>query len=119
MMKDIYEKMDDVVELLKSRECVSKIKIVEEKMENDPEVLSLAMEFENAQKEYSASLNHYEEGSKEILEAQKKLYEKKLKLDSHPIVEEYYSLLKEVNEPLRYIEMKLLSLFKINKGSCK
>lgn len=118
-MKDIYSKIDELGELLISRECVTKIKEVEKRMENDPEVISLYLEFDKVQREYSSSLNHYEEDSKEVISLQKLLYEKKLKLDSHPLVEEYYSLLKEVNEPLRYLEMKLLSRFKINKGSCK
>ena len=118
-MKDIYTKIDELSEILNSRECISKIKEIETKMENDPSVISLVMEFEKAQRDYSSSLNHYEEDSSEVLGYQKILYEKKLKLDSHPLVEEYYSLLKEVNEPLRYLEMKLLSQFKINKGSCK
>ena len=118
-MKDIYQKIDEISELIKSRECVNKIKEVEKKMEEDPSVISLVLEFEKAQRDYSSSLNHYEENSKEVLEYQRILYKKKLNLDTHPLVEEYYSLLKEVNEPLRYLEMKLLSLFKNNMGSCK
>ena len=118
-MKDIYEKIDEISELLKSRECVNKIKEIEKKMEEDSSVIVLVLEFEKAQRDYSSSLNHYEEDSKEVLECQKVLYQKKLELDTHPLVEEYYSLLKEVNEPLRYLEMKLLSQFKINKSSCK
>ena len=114
-MGDIYQRIEDISKELKSRDCVNKIKEVEKEMENDLEVISLVMDFENAQREYSSSLNHYDENSKEVLQCQKKLFEMKLKLDTHPLVEKYYSLLKEVNEPLRYIEMKLLSLFKIKK----
>ena len=117
-MKDIYQKISELEEELKSRECVRKIKEVEEKMENDPEVIALALAFEKAQREYSSSLNHYDENSNEVLSYQKILFEKKMALDTHPIVEEYYSLLREVNEPLRYIEMKLLSLFKIKGTGC-
>lgn len=117
-MSDIHFKIGEISELIKSRECVSKIKEIEKKMENSPEVIRLVLDFEKAQREYSSSLNHYEEDSLEVLNYQKILYQKKLKLDTHPLVEEYYSLLKEVNEPLRYLEMKLLSLFKNNKGGC-
>lgn len=118
-MKDIYTKLDELSEILNSRECISKLKEIEKQMENDPCVISLVMEFEKAQRDYSSGLNHYEEDSKEVLALQKILYERKLQLDSHPLVSKYYELLKEVNEPLRYLEMKLLSQFKINKGSCK
>lgn len=118
-MNDIYTKIDKISNVLNSRECLKQIKEIEKKMENDQEVILLVMEFEKAQREYSSSLNHYDEDSKEVLFYQKKLYDKKLKLDSHPLVEEYYSLLKEVNEPLRYLEMKLLSLFTFKNGSCK
>ena len=90
-MKDIYSNIEEISDLLKNRECNQKIKEVERKMESNEEV-----------KNY-----------------QRILYQKKLELDSHPIVKEYYSLLKEVNEPLRYLEMKLLSRFKISKTSCK
>lgn len=118
-MDDIYSKLDELSKLLNSRECVSKIRDVEKKMENDSTVIALVLEFEKAEREYSSALNHYDESSKEVMEYQKILYQKKLILDTHPLVEEYYSLLKEVNEPLRYLEMKLLSQFKFNKGSCK
>ena len=119
-MKDIYTTIDEISELLNSRTCLIEIKEIEKEMESNQEVIDLVMKFESVQREYSSGLNHYDENSKELLEIQKRLYEAKLNLDSHPLVEKYYSLLSEVNEPLRYLEMKLLSLFKINKGdSCK
>ena len=55
-MKDIYTKIDELSEILNSRECISKIKEIETKMENDPSVISLVMEFEKAQRDYSSSL---------------------------------------------------------------
>lgn len=118
-MKDIYVKIDELSDILNSRDCIKKIKKIEKKMENDEEVIRLVLDFEKAQREYSSSLNHYSEDSLEVRNFQKLLYEKKLILDSHPLVKEYYSLLKEVNEPLRYLEMKLLSKFKISSSSCK
>lgn len=117
-MNDIYTKIDEISSLIKNRECVTKIKLIEKQMECDEEVLRLVIDFETAQREYSICLNHYDENSKEAKAYQKNLFEKKLILDSHPLIKKYYELLKEVNEPLRYIEMKLLSLFKIDKGKC-
>ena len=117
-MEDIYRRIDEISEALKRRECNKKIKEIEQKMESNKEVIALVLAFEKAQREYSSSLNRYEENSPEVKNAQRILYQKKLELDSHPIVKEYYLLLKEVNEPLRYLEMKLLSRFKINKSSC-
>ena len=118
-MKDIYSNIEEISDLLKNRECNQKIKEVERKMESNEEVILLVLAYEKAQREYSSSLNHYDEESEEVKNYQRILYQKKLELDSHPIVKEYYSLLKEVNEPLRYLEMKLLSRFKISKTSCK
>lgn len=117
-MDDIYKKIDEIRESLINRDCVTKIKNIEKIMEEDEEVIKLVIAFENAQREYSSCLNHYDENSLEAKKYQRILFERKYELDSHPIVKEYYELLKEVNEPLRYIEMKLLSLFKFNNGGC-
>lgn len=117
-MNDIYQKIDEIGLLLKNRESVVEIKKIEHQMETNEEVIKLVIDFEKAQNEYSFALKHYDEESIEVKKTQKNLYEKKKILDSHPLVNKYYQLLKEVNEPLRYLEMKLLSLFKINKGGC-
>ena len=53
----------------------------------------------------------------------KKLFEKvketKTILDSHPLVIEYYRIFSEVNEPLNYIQFKLISLFNHKGLTCE
>lgn len=118
-MKDIYEEIEKLSSRLNNREEVKKLKEIENKMENDLEVLKLANEFSLAQSEYNSCLNHYDMNSEEAKKVQKKLYEAKLKLDSHPLVKEYYSYLKDVNEPLRYLEFNLFDKFKNKAHKCE
>ena len=108
-MKDIHEKMDDISDLIKGREVYQRLKEIESKMNEDLEVLKLANDFNLAQSEYNSCLNHYAFESEEAKKYQRRLYEAKLSLDEHPLIKEYYECLKEVNEPLRYLEFNLLN----------
>lgn len=117
-MKDIHEEIIELGEKLNSREEVQRLIELEKRLKEDEEVLKLAHDFSLAQSEYNSCLNHYDFESKEASVYQKKLYEAKLTLDSHPLVKEYNDCLIKVNEPLRYLEYNLLS--KLNSSyKCK
>lgn len=118
-MLDIHEEIDYIVNVIKSRPCYGKLKKQEEIMEQNEEVIHLASIFSKAQMDYSDGMKHYEEGSKELDALYKNLVMAKYNLDSHPIVMEYYDLFSEVNDPLNYIQFKLLSLFKNHNGKCE
>ena len=118
-MKDIHEEMDELINLLNNQEAVKKLKEIEKKMNEDLEILKLSNDFSLAQSEYNSSLNHYSFDSEEARKYQKKLYESKNRLDSHPLVKEYYKYLSMVNEPLHYLEFNLFSKFTSNDHKCK
>lgn len=118
-MKDIHEEINDITDYLKSQKSYSRLKDIEEKMENDPHVIALSLAFQKTQRDYSDGLKHYEEDSIELNELQRKMFEAKYELDSLDLVKEYYNCLKEVNEPLRYLEYNLLSKFKFKETGCE
>lgn len=118
-MKDIHEEIEEIASLIKNREAYEKLNKLERQMENDNDVLVLSNIFMMTQREYSDALKHYDENSNEIKPYLQKMHEAKYNLDIHPLVVEYYKCLKEVNEPLRYLEFNLLSKFKEKMGSCK
>ena len=118
MMKDIHEEIISLGEFIKSRDVISKIKEIEDKMEQDEEFIRLVNLYSEAQSEYSHALDHYDDGSEELKTYLKKLHEIKTKVDTYPLSIEYYKLLSEINEPLHYLEFNLLNRFK-DKSSCE
>ena len=103
MAKDIYEIAYELKDLLAQDERVKRLNALEEKMNNDNEVIALAYQKDVAVSKYSDTLNHFSEDSKEVKAAQKELHEKKLALDTHPLVREYLDAYKEVRD--LYIQM--------------
>ena len=75
-------------------------------MSNDNEVIALAYQKDLAVSNYSDALNHFADDSKEVIKARKELHEKKLALDTHPLVREYLDAYKEVRD--LYIQMNAL-----------
>ena len=103
MAKDIYETAYELKDLLSSDERIKRLNELETKMNNDNEVIALAYQKDVAVSNYSDALNHFGEDSPEVKNAQKELYEKKLALDTHPLVREYLDAYKEVRD--LYIQM--------------
>ena len=103
MAKDIYETAYELKDLLSSDERIKRLNELETKMNNDNEVIALAYQKDVAVSNYSDALNHFGENSPEVKNAQKELYEKKLALDTHPLVREYLDAYKEVRD--LYIQM--------------
>ena len=103
MAKDIYSCAYELKDLLANDERIKRLNLLEEKMNNDQEVIALAYQKDVAVSNYSDALNHFDENSPEVKKAQRELYEKKLALDTHPLVKEYLDAYKEVRD--LYIEM--------------
>ena len=103
MAKDIYQVAYELKDLLAQDERIKRLVILEEKMNNDNEVIALAYQKDMAVSKYSDALNHFSEDSEEVKKAQKELHEKKLALDTHPLVREYLDAYKEVRD--LYIQM--------------
>ncbi len=112
-MKDIYLEIEKLSDELNNRCELKSIKELEDKLKSNDEVLKLVNEFNIAQSEYNSTLNHYKFDSEEAKEYQKKLFNKNNELNSYPLVKEYLELLKKINEPLLYLELKLSSIFNL------
>ena len=106
MAKDIYNLAYELRDLLENDERIKRLNELETKMNNDQEVITLAYQKDVAASNYSNTLNHYAEDSTEVKNAQKELYNKKLALDTHPLVREYLDAYREVRD--LYIEMNAL-----------
>ena len=103
MAKDIYETAYELKDSLTQDERIKRLNILEEKMNKNDKVIALAYQKDLAISKYNEALNHFSEDSEEVKAAQKELYEKKLALDSHPLVREYLDAYKEVRD--LYIQM--------------
>ena len=112
MAKDIYETAYELKDLLLQDERIKRLNELETKMNNNDEVIALAYQKDLAVSNYSDALNHFDEKSNEVKKAQKELYEKKLALDTHPIVREYLDAYKEVRD--LYIQISGLLFDELN-----
>ena len=106
MTKDIYETAYELKDLLSQDERIKRLNELEQKMNNDDEVIALAYQKDVAVSNYSDALNHFSEDSKEVKKAHHEMYLKKLALDSHSLVREYLDAYKEVRD--LYIQMNAL-----------
>jgi cell fate (sporulation/competence/biofilm development) regulator YlbF (YheA/YmcA/DUF963 family) len=106
MIKDIYETAYELKDLLSQDERIKRLNELEQKMNSDNEVIALAYQKDIAVSNYSDILNHFSEDSDEVKKAQRELYEKKLALDTHPLVRQYLDAYKEVRD--LYIQMNAL-----------
>ena len=106
MSKDIYNLAYELKELLSNDERIVLLNSLDEKMNDNNEVIALAYQKDMACLKYSDALNHYAEQSKEVKAAQKELYEKKLALDNNQIVKDYlkaYSVVRDLYQELNAI----------------
>ncbi len=106
MAKDIYETAYELKDLLAQDERIIRLNELEQKMDNDNEVIALAYQKDVAVSNYSDALNHFSEDSEEVKKAQHEMYLKKLALDTHSLVRQYLDAYKEVRD--LYIQMNAL-----------
>ena len=89
---------------------------IEEKMNNDEEVMALSYQKDMALDKYNEMLKYFSDDSKEVIEARKSLVEAKRKLESHPVVREYLSNYQQVRLLYETINETLFSY--LNKNMC-
>ena len=111
-MKEAYA----LKELMETDERVIKLKKDEEEMENNEEVMRLSYIFSCAQNEYNDILKHFKVDSEEAKKYQKKLYEAKTNLDSHPLVRKYLQSYQEVRLIYNKIQKEIFKPF--NNHEC-
>ncbi len=107
----IFKKVDALHQALEKDERVKDLLQKEKEMEQDEEVMVLSYHFSLAQNDYNDALRHYEEEHEEVKKAQRRLFEKKQKLDSHPKVQAYLSAFQKVRLMYDQIQMDLFDPF--------
>ena len=114
MSRDIYSKVNQLKDDINSDPRVVLLEQLEKEMNENEEVMRLSYAKDMAAVNYSDTLNHFSEDSKEAKEAMNKLHEAKLALDNHPLVRKYLSAYKEVRELYENINKILFSDFSTN-----
>ena len=85
---------------------------VEERMNNDEEVMRLAYQKDLKSDHYNDLLKIYDDKHPLVVSARKELVEAKANLESHPLVKEYLNAYKEVKMLLYKVNDILFSDFK-------
>ena len=107
MVEKIFSLCDELRTLLNEKEEVKVLNEVEKEMNSNEEVIALAYKKDLLSSEYSDLLKYNSEDSEVAQQKLKELYQAKLALDTHPLVEKYRTyyarvvlLYKEVNDIL-------------------
>ena len=116
MNEELLELVYKLKDYLSKDSRIIRLDELEEKMNNSPDVARLASKKETASDDYNFALNHFAKDSKEVEEAQKKLYEAKKELDLNSVVQEYMEQYKIVRDYYKEINDILFSI--INKDKC-
>jgi|GEM_PF-1343617 len=115
MNNSLYEEVYKLRDQMKSDPRFLALKEMDEKLNNNEEVMKLAYQKEMAIVEYEDALNHYGKNSAELKKAQQNLAKCKLNLDNHPLVKEYYLALQKVREMDRKVNEKLFDGFNMKE----
>ena len=115
MNNSLYEEVYKLRDQMKSDPRFLALKEMDEKLNNNEEVMKLAYQKEMAIVEYEDALNHYGKNSAELKKAQQNLAKCKLNLDNHPLVKEYYLALQKVREVDRKVNEKLFDDFNMEE----
>lgn len=115
MNNSLYEEVYKLRDQMKSDPRFLALKEMDEKLNNNEEVMKLAYQKKMAIVEYEDALNHYGKNSLELKKAQQNLAKCKLNLDNHPLVKEYYLALQKVREMDRKVNEKLFDDFNMKE----
>jgi cell fate (sporulation/competence/biofilm development) regulator YlbF (YheA/YmcA/DUF963 family) len=97
-MNDIYSLSYELKDILSQDERVLLLNKLEEEMNTNEEVMKLAYQKDVAVSNYSDTLNHFDENSKEAKEAHHQMFLAKEALDNHPLVRKYLKAYQEVRD---------------------
>ena len=118
MNEVLLKKLETLKAAIEEDPRVVALSKAEAKMNDDEEVMRLAYQKDVALTNFEDALKHFKEGSVEVQKAQKELYEAKLKLDSHPLVDEYRKAYNEVRKLYDTINKELFADFVNDKRGC-
>lgn len=119
MEEKTLKALDELKQAMAMDERFINLKIAEERMINDEEVKTLSKNKELKEEEYETSLSRFGNKSELTLASQKKLYEAKLALDSHPLVKEYTAAYIKVRDIVNLIDDLLFFEYRNHKGGCR
>ena len=117
MNDSLAKSLDELKKAIENDPRVLKLNELDKKLNENEDVMRLAYQKDNASFEYNETLKHFKEDSDEARNAQKKLYEAKFKLDSHPLVKKYNEAYKEVRKIYDEINEKIFKRF-YNQTGC-
>ncbi len=109
MDKTIIEKAYELKKLLNEDERVKKLNSLEEKMNNDDQVILLAYKKDMAADKYAEMVRLFKDDSEEANNARKELSLAKANLDKNPLVMEYTKAFQEVRKLYEEINAELFS----------
>lgn len=112
MSNELIELLTSLKSELENDPRVIKLDELDEKLNENEEVMKLAYKKDMASVDFDDALKHFGENSKEAKEALKKLHEAKYNLDTHPLVNEYQAAYKEVRLLYEHISKELFGDFK-------
>lgn len=92
----LMEKLYQLKDFLHKHPEVLLLKVNEEKLNTDQEVIILSQKVKDFEQRYNDFLKIYDSESKGAKEVQKELFHAKEKLDNHPLVLEYMKSFKKV-----------------------
>lgn len=115
MNSTLYEEVCKLRDQMKSDPRFLLLKEMDEKLNNNEEVMKLSYQKEMAIVAYEDALNHYGKNSPELQKAQQNLAKCKLNLDNHALVKEYYLALQKVREMDRKVNQKLFDDFQMKE----
>jgi len=109
MQEELLNALYDLRDAMHQDPRYLRLQELDKKLNDNEDVMKLSYKKEMMIIAYEDAISHFGKDSKEASLAQKKLYEAKLELDSHPLVREYLNALKlvrqldeEVNKSLFY-----------------
>lgn len=108
-MDDIYSLAYELKDLLTNDERFVLLDKLEEKINNNENVMALSYQKDLAVSNYSDAINHFPKDSDEVKKAQHELHLKKEELDNYPLVKEYLKAYNVVRDLLFNINNILFS----------
>ena len=111
MNQNLLEKTLLLKSEIENHEDVKKLKEIDEKINNDEEVMKLCYKKDVAVTNYEDAIRYFGENSDEALKAQKALYQAKLELDENDLVKQYNLQFKKVRKIYDKINEEIFNKF--------
>lgn len=113
MTDSLLNKLEELKKLLDNDQRILILNKLDEELSNNEEVMRLSYKKDMASIEFDDALKHFSESSNEVKQAQKKLYNAKLELDSHPLVRKYNKAYIDVKDLYSLINKEIFGDFAV------